>query len=492
MPCELHYGVLVVGTGAAGLCAAMAALDQGASVGVLEKAPRGERGGSTALTGQMRFPYTGVEDLVPLMNEASEGELAAIADRVPSRTEADLWDEIMQAAGGQSDQDLLDVHVTEAYGTARWLRSKGHEWVPSYGSPTTGNVIMLNGGGYQFQQWNFAYLEGLGVPIHHETAAEELVRDREGRVAGVRALTPTGSTTAYARQTVLACGGFEGNPEMRASYLGPRWDRVKMKGVPYNTGDGIRMSLDIGAMPYGNWTSCHATPQDLNRPWFSLPSSQSISGREWNRFAFPYGIMVNIQGRRFVDKAADVRAKIYGTMGQAILKQPQSVAFQVFDAKARRLGLLVDYDKATGAKADALESLGEKLGIDPAGLAETVRAFNAGVSPGVADPSPFRKDGKSTTGVVPPKSNYAMSIDEPPFEGYALCCGITFTYSGLKIDPKTAQVQHVAGWPVPGLYAAGNMVGGLWYSGYVSGSALMAAATMGRIAGTHAARAAIG
>ena len=489
---ELYYDVVVVGTGAAGLCAAMAARERGASVGLLEKAPEGERGGSTALTGQMRFPFSSVEELGALMNEASEQELASIAEHVPSRTEATLWDEIMEATGGQSDQELLNVHVTEAYKTALWLRGKGHQWVPSYGNPTTGNVVMLNGGGYQMQQDNFAYLDQAGVPVHHETAALELVLDDRSRVAGVRAAQPDGAVTVRAGAVVLACGGFESNAEMRARYLGFNWDRVKMKGVPYNTGDGLRMAIDIGAMSYGSWSSCHGSPQDLNRPWYSLPSVQSISGREWNRFAFPYGIMVNIQGRRFVDEASDVRAKIYGTMGPKILTQPQGVAFEIFDVKARRIGLLVDYDKATGDKDGTLEGLAAKLGIDAAGFAETVKEYNEAVEPGVvADPNPFHKDGKRTTGISPAKSNFAMPIDEPPFEGYAVCCGITFTYGGLKIDPNTGQVQHVGGWPLPGLYAAGNMVGGLWYSGYVSGSALMAACTFGRLAGGHAAQSAL-
>jgi tricarballylate dehydrogenase len=488
---ELYYDVVVVGAGNAALSAAMAALEQGVRVGVLEKAPKSERGGNSTLTGHMRFAYNGVEDLIALIDDPSEHDIRMMADLLPRRTEADLWDEIMHVTEGQADPELLEIHVRESYRTVRWLREKGHSWVPSYANPTTGNIVSMNGGGYGLQERNFAYLERHGVPIHYETAATGLILDNRGRVVGVRALDQEGYVVFRAKAVVLACGGFEGNPEMRARYLGPRWDTVKMRGVPYNTGDGLKMALEIGAMPYGSWSSCHASPQDYNRPPFTLPSAMTVGGNEWNRYAYPFGIMVNTEGQRFVDEAEDIRALTYAKMGRAILAQPGGIAFQIFDAKVRRWGLLgPTYDKATGERANTLEGLAEKLGINPKGLVKTVNEFNRAVQPGNFDPNPFRPDGKRTEGIYPPKSNYAVPIDEPPFEGYAVCCGITFTFGGLKVDPKTCQVQHVSGRPVPGLYTAGEMLGGLWHWNYPSGSGMMAGATFGRIAGTHAARAA--
>ncbi len=489
----LFYDVLVVGGGNAALCAAMAALEQGARVGIIEKAPREERGGNSALTGHMRFPYNTVEELAPLINNPAEQDLKAIHERLPARTEADLYDEIMRATDGQSDQALLGVHLREAYKTILWLRSKGHEWTPTYTNPSAGNIISMNGGGYQLQQRSFAYLERDDVEIHYATSARALIQNGQGTVTGVEALTPRGFVTFRAKAIVLACGGFESNAEMRARYLGPGWDVVKLRGIPYNTGDGLTMALAIGAMPFGSWSSCHASPQDHNRPWYSLPSSKLSETQEWNRYAYPYSIMVNRLGQRFVDEADDIRALTYAKMGKAIHGQPRGIAFQLFDANARRLGLLDNYDRvqATGVKGATLDDLADKLGVDKATLAETVRTFNAAIQAGPVDPNPWRRDGKRTAGITPQKSNYALSVEEPPFEGYAVCCGITFTFGGLMVDPATAQVQHVSGRPIPGLYTAGEMLGGLWHKNYASGSGMMAGAVFGRIAGTSAAKAAL-
>jgi tricarballylate dehydrogenase len=491
---EPRYDVLVVGAGSAALSAALAALEQGARVGILEKAPRLERGGNSMLTGHMRFAYNSVEDLAALMRDPSPHDLGRMADELPHRTEAELWDEIMRVTDNQADQQMLQVHVSESYPTVRWLASKGHDWVPSFANRTTGNIVSMNGGGYGLQERNFAYVERDGAVVHYETAAIELLQDQRANVIGVRAVTPEGFVSLYGTSVVLACGGFEGNAEMRARYLGPRWDTVYMRGVPFNTGDGLRMALDIGALPYGSWTTCHASPQDLDRPAYSLPSSMVSSGSEWNRYVYPYSIMVNAAGERFVDEADDIRALTYAKMGRAILTQPGGIAFQIMDARVRKLGLYpTAYDRATGTTAASLQQLAEALEIDPRGLAQTVRTFNASIpTDRTANPNPFHRDNVSTLGLPLPKSNFAMSIEEPPFEGYAVRCGITFTFGGLKIEPRTGQVQHVAGRPLPGLYAAGEMVGGLFHGNYASGSGMMSGATWGRIAGTHAARAALG
>jgi tricarballylate dehydrogenase len=488
---EYHYDVLVVGGGNAGLCAAQAALDSGVSVGILEKAPRDERGGNSALTGHMRFPYDSVEQLLPLINEPSSEEIEAIKERLPSRTEQQLWDEIMRTTSGAADPALLEVHVRNAYPTILWLRGKGHAWKPNL-SPTAGNSMEMDGRGYRLQERHFANCEASGASIHYETALAELLQDDRGAVTGVRALTPQGSVTFHAKAVVLACGGFESNPEMRARYLGPGWDTVRNRGVPFNTGDGLKAALAIGAMPHGSWSSAHASPQDIERPWFTLPSSVPNGGTRTSRYAYPYSIMVNIEGKRFVDEGSDVRGRTYAKMGRAILAQPGGVAYQIFDAKARQMGLLKDYDrnKATGVKADSLDEAAKLVGLDPAAVAATVRAYNAAIGPGELRPDPFRLDHKGTVGLTPDKTNYAISIETGPFEIYGIRCGITFTFGGLLVDPNSAQVQHTAGRPVPGLYTAGEMLGGLWHWNYPSGSGMMAGAVFGKIAGESAARAA--
>lgn len=488
------YDVVVVGAGNAALSAAHAAAELGVTVCVLEKAPRGERGGNSTLTGHFRFAYENVDQLLALMDPdvATEEVRQGLSERLPSRTKEELWDEVMSTTEGLSDPELLRVHIDRSYDTVVWLHSKGHNWIPSFDDATTANVVRLEGAGLGLQRRNFEYLEDLpNVTVCYDTSATELIVDDNGAVSGVLAVTPAGREQFNADAVVLACGGFEANPEMRARYLGPRWDHVHNRGVPYNTGDGLRMALDIGAMPYGGWNSCHASPNDWAMPTSMLPSMRKPGAEPtWVRYLYPFSILVNVRGQRFADEADNIRALTYAKMGGAILGQPGGKAFQIIDKKIRDRGLIPKaYESGTGATADTLEELAAKLEVDPAGLVATVREFNAAVpTDREADPNPFHVDGVGTEGLVPPKSNFALTISEPPFEGYTVRCGITFTYGGVRIDPENAQVQHVSGHPIPQLYAAGEMVGGLWYWNYPSGSGLMAGATFGRMAGMSAAK----
>jgi tricarballylate dehydrogenase len=482
-----HYDVLIVGGGNAACSAAHAALEQTKSVAIIEKSTKRDRGGNSAMTGHIRFVFNGIEDLRPLVRGMSDDELRKLLDcGLPKRDEQTFWDEIMRATNNQSDPDLLQVHVTQSLETVQWLAAKGHDWVPA--SLTNDNVLTMNGGGAGLQKRNFEILERNKVIFHYETAAIELIQDRTGRVTGVRALTPAGFAVFNAKAVVLACGGFEANAEMRARYLGPGWDTIRVRGVPFNTGDGLRMAMNIGAMPHGSWTTCHASPQDIDIPPFTVPSVH-VHADSTNRYMYPYGIMVNTKGERFVDEVWDTRGRTYASMGRAILAQPGGVAFQILDAKIRKMNLYTsNYKKATTESADTLEKLADKLDLPVRTFVQTVREFNAAVQPGRYNPDRHQLDGKCTKGITPAKSNYALEIDEAPFEAFPVRCGITFTFGGLKIDPETAQVQHVAGRPIPGLFAAGEMVGGLFVGGYASGSGMMAGATFGRIAGTSASR----
>ena len=485
------YDVLVVGAGNAALCAAMAALENGASVCIIEKAPKGERGGNSMFTGHMRFAYNSVDELVPLMKNPTEDELERIKQTLPALTQDDLTDQIMRVTDYRSDQEMLAVHVAESYKTVRWLASKGHSWVPNFG-PRAQFVLSMDGGGHGLQERSFRIVEQGGAVIHYETSATEILQDDKGTVIGVRALGPDGYKDFYARSTVLACGGFEGNAEMRARYLGPNWDTVHMRGVPFNTGDGIRMALDIGAMPHGSFTTCHASPQDFELPQYKLPSAIGKGAEHQSRYMYAFAIMVNNKGQRFVDEADDLRSLTYAKMGRSIITQPGGMAFQIMDAKVRATGLMPpSYDKASGAKSESLEKLAEIMGIDPQGLLKTVRDFNAAIPKDKqAQPSAYHLDGVGTEGLAIPKSNFAMTIDKPPFEAYIVRAGITFTFGGLKVEASTGQVQHVARSPIKGLFAAGELVGGLFHGSYASGSGMMAGANWGRISGTSAAKAA--
>jgi tricarballylate dehydrogenase len=210
-----YYDVVIVGGGNAACCAAHAAIERTKSVCIIEKAPKLERGGNSAMTGHMRYAFNGMEDLRPMVKNMSDDELRKLLEGgLPKRTEADIWDEIMRVTNNQSDEDLLHVHVTESLKTVHWLASKGHDWVPS--PATNDNVLSMNGGGMGLGKRNFAMLERAGVIFHYETAATELIEDKTGRVTGVRALTPAGYVQFNGKSIVLACGGFEANAEMRA------------------------------------------------------------------------------------------------------------------------------------------------------------------------------------------------------------------------------------------------------------------------------------
>jgi tricarballylate dehydrogenase len=285
------------------------------------------------------------------------------------------------------------------------------------------------------------------------------------------------------RSVVLAGGGFQANPEWRARYLGPGWELAKVRGTRFNTGDVIRMALDIGAAPAGNWSGCHAVGWERNAPEFG----DLAVGDAFQKHSYPFGIMLNAAGRRFVDEGADFRNYTYAKYGRVILAQPGQFAWQVFDAKVLHL-LRDEYriKQVTKVSAATLEELAGKLeDVDAAAALEEITRYNAAVRQDVPF-DPNVKDGRCTTGLLVNKSNWANTIDQPPFEAYAVTCGITFTFGGLRINTH-AQVMSTDGVPIAGLYAAGEMVGGIFYFNYPGGSGLTNGAVFGRIAGAAAA-----
>jgi tricarballylate dehydrogenase len=259
-----------------------------------------------------------------------------------------------------------------------------------------------------------------------------------------------------------------------------------VRGVPYNTGDGIRMALDIGAQSFGHWSSCHAVAWDLNAPAFGDRTITEL----YQKHSYPFGLIVNLEGKRFVDEGADFRNYTYAAYGREILKQPLGAAFQIFDDKVKHL-LRDEYriPQATTATTNTLEELADRLGINREGFVKSIQEYNAAVQPGHYEPTAL--DGKCTKGLTPPKSNWALPIDTPPYIGYAVTCGITFTFGGLKIDTR-GQVIDTEGNAIPGLYAAGELVGGLFYHNYAGGSGLASGAVFGRLAGGSAAADALG
>jgi tricarballylate dehydrogenase len=489
-----EYDVIVVGKGNAALCAALAAHEQGARVAMLEAAPEEESGGNSRFAGGvMRFAYDSVEDLKRLTDLTDEE--ARNADW-GSNTAQEFFDDLFRLTSYRTDPNLSEALVTRSFETMVWLRSKGARFVPNYGrqSGVVGGrrkffgrmPIEVSGGGPGLVQYLTQNAAKSSIDIHYETRAVSLLYDGE-RVRGVRAKQRGKPVEFHGRSVVLACGGFEANPEWRTRYLGPGWELAKVRGTRFNMGDGLRMALEIGACPHGNWSGCHAVGWDRNAPEFGDLSV----GDQFEKHSYIFGILVNAAGRRFVDEGLDFHSFTYAKYGGEVLKQAGQFAWQVFDAKVKDI-LRPEYriKLVTKATANSLEELAGKLeGVDPQGFLETVREFNTAVRTDV----PFNhtvKDGRCTVGIEPPKSNWAQALDTPPFDAYATTCGITFTFGGLRIDHESGQVLDLNLEPIPGLYCAGEMVGGLFYFNYPSGTGLVSGAVFGRIAGTAAGKAA--
>ena len=247
------------------------------------------------------------------------------------------------------------------------------------------------------------------------------------------------------------------------------------------------MALDIGAAPYGNWSGSHAVGWDRNAPEFGDVSV----GDQFQKHSYIFGVLINADGKRFVDEGWDFHSFTYAKYGGEVLKQPAQFAWQVFDSKVTKL-LRSEYriKMMTKVSANTLEELATKLeGVNPQGFLKTVREYNASIKQDVAFDHTI-KDGKCTVGIEPQKSNWAQALDTPPYDAYQTTCGITFTFGGLRILKDTGQVVDVHLKPIPGLYTAGEMVGGLFFFNYPSGTGLVSGAIFGRIAGAGAAQAA--
>ncbi len=485
------WDVIVVGGGNAAMSAALSGREAGARVLVLEKAPEAWRGGNGFFTaGGFRFAFKSFEELAGLVGDLSEEEKRSM--EVDPYTEEQFYDDLMRVTEDCADPDLAMQLVRESQPTVRWMRDRGVRWIPMFGRQAYkvggrfrfwgGLVLEAVGGGPGLIDMEYAAAAKAGIAVRFEAKAARLVTDDRGAVTGVVVRTPAGTETLAARAVVLASGGFEANAEMRTRYLGRNWDLARVRGTPYNTGDGIRMALEIGALPWGHWSGCHSVQWDLNAPWHG----DRKVGDNFQKHSYPLGIIVNLRGERFVDEGADFRNYTYVKYGRAVIEQPRRTAFQVFDQKVLAL-LREEYRirEVTKAEDATLEGLAKKLEIDVEGFVRTVTAFNAAVQPGTFNPAV--KDGKGTRGITPPKSNWAQPLDAPPFVGYAVTTGITFTFGGLKIT-LDGQVIDCEQRPIPGLYAAGELVGGLFYHNYPGGAGLMAGAVFGRVAGRSAAR----
>ena len=485
------WDVVVVGAGNAALAAAVSATENGARrVLVLEKAERADRGGNTHFSGGLfRFAYDRVEQLLEIA--PSVKNLEGFMGGVETYSSQDFWDDLLRVTNGRADRELGQVLIDNSFDTVRWM---AHVGIPMEAAVTLGGVVVdgkikwpkgtvlrAEHEGVGLSKSWFEIAEKKGVQIRYATAGEELVRDDRGAVNGIVVRGPEGVQTLRTRAVVLAAGGFEANQAWRAQYLSKPWDSAKVRGSRHNQGDGLRMALAIGALPIGQWSGCHATPINAAAPDYGVSKLTDKT----NRLSYPYGVMINRDGVRFVDEAENFWSFTYAKFGGIIIHQPGSLAFQIFDQKTLHL-LEKRYSTSEPITADTLDALVEKLDCNHEVAKRTLREFNAAAGSGSFNPGIL--DGMRTDGLALPKSHWAQKLDKGPFVCYPVTGGITFTFGGLKITPQ-AQVLDTGWRPIEGLYCCGEMVGNLFHYNYPGGTGLVSGAVFGRIAGASAAKA---
>lgn len=483
--------VIVVGGGNAALVTALAAKEAGASVLVLEAATKDLRGGNSRFTGGIfRVTHEGLDDLLPLVTEKSAGW----ADKVDvaAYSEEDYLADISSTTDGRADDDLTDTLVKRSLETVRWMHGKGVRWELTVGKLIdpdkiepgrryqlpAGGALRANHEGVGLIEDLYAAVEREGIEVWYEAPVVDLVM-AGSTCEGVVIRRPGGDHVVRGA-VVLASGGFESNPEMRQRWLGPGWDLVKVRGTRFNQGVPLEASMRHGAQAFGHWGGCHAVPLDAHAPDVGdLKYTDKFS-----RYSYPYAVMVNAEGQRFVDEGEDEVWLTYAKTGDRVRSQPGAKAVQIFDQKTAHL-LEPRYSTGSPVTAQSLEELAARLGILPRALEETVGTFNTACSEGEFDP--FRKDGLAAEPLGQPrKSNWAQPLDSPPFVAYEVTCGITFTFGGLRINPG-AEVVDTAQRVMPGLFATGEITGGFFYLNYPAGAGLTRGAVFGRIAGEAAA-----
>ena len=483
--------VKVVGTGNAALCAAIAALEKGAKVTMLEKADEALAGGNTKYTaGAMRFAYDGADDLLPLLSDADDPRLETTD--FGSYTAEKFGQDLLGFNDGRplspEQQDLIS-HSGE---TLRWLATHDVTFEPIYSRQSFekdgrhvfwgGLTLAARNEGVGLFDMELAAVKRLGGVIRYNAGVTGLIVEN-GRIAGVN----VGNEDLRADAVILASGGFEANEDLRVRHMGPAWKAAKVRGTPHNTGDGLQMALEAGAAEYGFFAGGHATPMDLHMADFGGLDLPPGERKNYRKICYFLGIMLNARGERFVDEGANFRNYTYAQYGAAILEQPGQFAWQIFDSKVFDL-LYAEYrfHDAHFVEARTLEELVPLLeGVDADAAMRTIAAFNDAVTEDVLfDPTVL--DGKSASGITPPKSHWAQKLEQGPFRAYPVTGGITFTYGGLKVD-DAGRVVNTSGGAIPGLHACGELVGGVFFAGYPGGSGLTSGAVFGRRAGYGAA-----
>jgi tricarballylate dehydrogenase len=453
---EARYDVAVLGGGNAGLCAALTARLRGASVVVLESAPRDFRGGNSRHTRNLRCAHAGPTDV--LTGAYPEDELMA---------------DLLRVNANETDEALARIVVERSAGCPAWMQQFGVRFQAALRGTlhlSRTNAFFL-GGGKALMNSYYAAAARLGIEVRYD--AEVVSLDPAAGVIGVRPQTPT---PIRAKAVVLASGGFEANLEWLEAAWGEAARNFLVRGTPYNRGTILRMMLDAGAQSIGDPRECHAVAIDGRAPKFD-------GGIVTRLDSVPLGIAVNRRGDRFYDEGEDFWPKRYAIWGKLVARQPEQIAFSIVDAKVRTRFMPSVFPPV---EAGSIRELATRLDLPPDRLEATVGAFNAAVLPGTFDHTAL--DDCRTQGLTPEKTHWAQRIDTPPFWGYPLRPGITFTYLGVRVNER-AQVLKTDGEPLPNVYAAGEiMAGNVLRKGYIAGIGMTIGTVFGRIAGESAAQ----
>lgn len=487
--------VVVIGGGSAAHESAIAAKHYGADrVVMLEKAPEEQSGGNARFSGTgFRFAFEPHEiaDICDMTPE--EFDEYVVAPYSPDMFLADL----NHVTQGKIDPALADVLVNDSNAAIRWSKSVGLEWEVYEGVLIEGKrhlsaAIAIHpknlgdgktNGLSQLIQWD-GIARRVGVDKRYDSKVIGFLGDETG-IEGVQISGPDGRYEIRAKAVIACAGGFQANPQMRARYLGPNADLVKVRGSRHNTGEVLQMLLDLGVQPAGHWQFGHGSPID-----YSAPVVESGSG--YNRYSYPWGLTVNENAERFFDEGEAESAYTYAKTGWAVMRQPGGTAFHIGDSQTwlRTPETPAWHRPDTAVWADTIEELAEEVGLDPASLARAVAEYNDAIDTSTPY-DPTRRDGRRTVGLSPDKTNWAQAIDNPPYSAIHVTGGLTFTYGGVSIDTD-ARVLAIGGKPIPGLYASGDILG-LFFHNYPAMTGQTRNLVFGHRAGRHAAgRVAVG